>query len=243
MAIVERNAAGKATYRGINSCIALLPMFADREVVTVEGLEGEGGALHPVQAAMVDNYGSQCGYCTPGFVMSLFEGYYRPDCKGPCDISDQLCGNLCRCTGYRPIRDAALDSLKERDAAARNPKAARPDTFGERLKAPLSRPPVLDYEAAGERFVRPTSLGDLFAALARHPEARLISGATEIGVNVTKQFKSFPFLVSTDSVPELTAIARTDSAWRIGGAATLTAIEESLGGEHPSFLKLSLIHI
>ena len=110
VAVVERDGAGKTTYRGINSCIALLPMFAGREVVTVEGLERAVGALHPVQEAMVDHYGSQCGYCTPGFVMSLFEGYYRRDCTRPCDLSDQLCGNLCRCTGYRPIRDAALES-------------------------------------------------------------------------------------------------------------------------------------
>ena len=235
VAIVERDAAGNPGYRGINSCIALLPMFADREVVTVEGLEGEGGTLHPVQSAMVDHYGSQCGYCTPGFVMSLFEGYYRRDCKGSCEISDQLCGNLCRCTGYRPIRDAALDSLKYRDAAL---KGSRSDPFWERLKAPVAEPPSLDYEAGAERFVRPTSLADLFAALAGHPEARLVAGATEIGVDVTKKFWSCPLLVSTDSVPELTGIVKTASAWRIGGAATLTAIEETLGREYPSFLKM-----
>ena len=84
VALVDRDASGRATYRGVNSCIALLPMFAGREVVTVEGLSVQGGALHPVQEAMVDHYGSQCGYCTPGFVMSLFEGYYRADCRGPC---------------------------------------------------------------------------------------------------------------------------------------------------------------
>ncbi|HEX2862396.1 MAG TPA: 2Fe-2S iron-sulfur cluster-binding protein, partial [Lacunisphaera sp.] len=119
VALVERDAAGHATYRAFNSCIALLPMFAGRELVTVEGLatkaEGQGpattdGALHPVQSCMVRNYGSQCGYCTPGFVVSLFEGYYRKDCKTPAAINDQLCGNLCRCTGYRAIRDAALEA-------------------------------------------------------------------------------------------------------------------------------------
>src|SRR5450432_4210244 len=114
VAVVERDLSGNATYRGVNSCIALLPMFAGLEVVTVEGLSRIGAALHPVQSAMVDQYGSQCGYCTPGFVMSLFEGYYRPGCKTPCDISDQLGGNLCRCTGYRPIRDAALVALAGR---------------------------------------------------------------------------------------------------------------------------------
>ncbi len=233
VALVEKDATGKTTYRGVNSCIALLPMFAHREVVTVEGLEGERGALHPVQAAMVDCYGSQCGYCTPGFVMSLFEGYYRPDCTRPCDLSDQLSGNLCRCTGYRPIRDAALDSLKHRDASV-----GVADRFRERLEAPFAPPPFLDYEAAAARFVRPTSLGDLFDALARHPEARLVAGATEIGVDVTKKFKAFPFLVSTECVPELTAIVETPGHWRIGGGATLTTIEEAVQDEFPSLRKM-----
>src|SRR5471032_1479808 len=102
VALVERDAAGQPTYRAINSCIALVPMFAGREIVTVDGLAGADGALHPAQAQMVDHYGSQCGYCTPGFVVSLFEAYYRPGCHEPAQISDQLCGNLCRCTGYRP---------------------------------------------------------------------------------------------------------------------------------------------
>ena len=137
--VVERDSAGKTTYRGVNSCIALLPMFAGKEIVTVEGLSDHGTALHPVQAAMVDHYGSQCGYCTPGFVMSLFEGYYRRDCASACKISDQLAGNLCRCTGYRPIRDAALAVLEHRDAAPAAKDAADPfrDRLGRRSSCPF----------------------------------------------------------------------------------------------------------
>ena len=110
VAIVDRDAAGRTTYRAINSCITLLPMVAGRELVTVEGLAAGPGlqGLHPVQAALVEHQGSQCGYCTPGFVVSLFEGYHRDGCRTPADVNDQLCGNLCRCTGYRSIRDAAL---------------------------------------------------------------------------------------------------------------------------------------
>ena len=129
VALLERDAAGRPCYRAINSCIALVPMFAGREIVTVEGLAGgdrrdllNPKKLHPVQSAMVENYGSQCGYCTPGFVVSLFEAYYRKDCREPWQLNDQLCGNLCRCTGYRPIRDAAVQALGQRgnatDAAA-----------------------------------------------------------------------------------------------------------------------------
>src|SRR3954469_25542555 len=118
VALVDRDAQGKPTYRAFNSCIALVPMFAGREIVTVEGLAQCGAdqkQLHPVQAAMVEHYGSQCGYCTPGFVVSMFEAYYRDGCKEPWQVSDQLCGNLCRCTGYRPIRDAAVMALGSRN--------------------------------------------------------------------------------------------------------------------------------
>jgi xanthine dehydrogenase molybdopterin binding subunit/xanthine dehydrogenase small subunit len=230
VAVVEGDASGKPTYRGVNSCIALLPMFAGREVVTVEGLSKIGTELHPAQLAMVDHYGSQCGFCTPGFVMSLFEGYYRPGCKSSCDISDQLSGNLCRCTGYRPIRDAALDMLEHRRAPA--------DAFSERLKAPIQDPGLVDYSAGSERFLRPTSLAGLFAALAENPNATLVAGATEIGVDVTKKFGAFRFLVSTEGVPELTRITRTDAHFRIGASVTLTAIEETVGDEYPSLTKM-----
>ena len=103
-------------WRAINSCIALLPMFAGRELLTVEGLARDG-ELHPVQHCLVKHGGSQCGYCTPGFVMSMFEGYER-GLREPAQIADQLCGNLCRCTGYRPIRDAAVEAFAQRDGEA-----------------------------------------------------------------------------------------------------------------------------
>ena len=164
VALVERDAEGGTTWRAINSCIALLPMFAGREIVTVEGL-ARGEALHPVQEHMVRQYGSQCGYCTPGFVMSLFEAYYRRDCSSPRDLSDQLSGNLCRCTGYRPIRDAALGVLAERGS-----HPLKDDPFAARLRSPREPLPALDYAAAGGRFVRPTSLADLFEALEDRPE-------------------------------------------------------------------------
>jgi len=233
VALVERDAAGRATYRAINSCIALVPMFAGREVVTVDGLAGAGGALHPVQARMVDHYGSQCGYCTPGFVVSLFEAYYRPGCREAAQISDQLCGNLCRCTGYRPIRDAAVAALAHRDAGA-----AGDDPFLARLQAPVAPPAELDYAAGAERFFRPVSLAALFALRRDHPGARLVGGATEIGVELNKKFQACPLLISTEGVPELTRITATPAAWRLGAAASLTAIEEALDGEYPALAKM-----
>jgi xanthine dehydrogenase molybdopterin binding subunit/xanthine dehydrogenase small subunit len=247
VALLERDAAGQATYRAINSCIALLPMFAGREVVTVEGLAEQKGpadstgsrqaasplaGLHPVQGEMVKHYGSQCGYCTPGFVVSMFEAYYRKDCREPRQISDQLCGNLCRCTGYRPIRDGAVAALAQRATAG----AA--DRFQQRLQAPVAAPAALDYAGAAERFFRPTSLPELFALMQAHPLARLVAGATEIGVELNKKFKAFPLLISTEGVPELTRVVATPAAWRIGAAATLTVVEEAVAAEFPSLAKM-----
>src|SRR5437764_12676033 len=132
VAIVDRDARGKRCYRAINSCLVPLPLMAGREIVSVEGVCSHGAAsscstdqradtaarlqLHPVQTAMIENFGSQCGYCTPGFIMSLFEGYYRKDLKTSAQLDEQLCGNLCRCTGYRPIRDAATDAFAQRNS-------------------------------------------------------------------------------------------------------------------------------
>ncbi|MFZ4681872.1 MAG: xanthine dehydrogenase molybdopterin binding subunit [Terrimicrobiaceae bacterium] len=216
--LIDRDAAGRAAYRSINSCIALLPSLAGREILTVEGI-GCTAAMHPVQEAMVKLYGSQCGYCTPGFVASLFEGYHRSDVTEPSRIADQLCGNLCRCTGYRSIRDAAMEVFRDRKTA----------TVPE--PSPLS---ALSYSAGSQHFFRPTSLEGLFQLLDSDPRAKLVAGATEISVEINKLFRDYPFLISTEAVPELQTIRRTDSHWEIGGSVTLTRIEESLAGEYPA---------
>ncbi len=228
--LVDRDAAGNPTYRTMTSYIALLPALAGREVITVEGLQAGMGALHPVQSAMVAHFGSQCGYCTPGFVMSLFEAYYRSDCSTSSELSDQLSGNLCRCTGYRPIRDAALTALATRVRGG--------DAFKERLKAPAPTLKALDYSTESGRLIRPDSLKGLLEALNEHDDARLVAGATELGVEATKKRAAFSLLVSTEGIPELRRINRGESVWNIGASATLTEISEALGAEFPSLAKM-----
>ncbi|MBX3208335.1 MAG: xanthine dehydrogenase molybdopterin binding subunit [Labilithrix sp.] len=242
VAVVDVNARGERTYRAVNACITLLPMVAGREIVTVEGVALPDG-LHPVQQAMVDRYGSQCGYCTPGFILSMFEAYYRTDLADAggdtrAKIGDQLNGNLCRCTGYRPIRDAMLDALEAKRAGSQAP---REDLFQVRLSktAPAPGSPALDYEAGGQAFLRPTSLEELYAIKAEHgASAELVAGATEIGVYINKQHRRYPLLVSTDGVRALSAIEKDDAVWRVGGNATLTSLEEALAGEYPMIDKM-----
>jgi xanthine dehydrogenase molybdopterin binding subunit/xanthine dehydrogenase small subunit len=225
--LVDTDHAGRRTLRAINTCITLLPMVAGRELVTVEGIAQEK-ILHPVQRAMVARYGSQCGYCTPGFVASMVEGFHRPEVSSPETVADQLQGNLCRCTGYRPIRDAMADALACRGEAPHDLLRLVKDARRHELR----------YEAAGDTFLRPTSLDELLRLRAQHADAVLVAGATEIGVDITKKGKRYPFLISTEGVAELAAITVTAEGFRVGGAATLTALEEALLGEHPAVLKM-----
>jgi len=231
VAIIDRDAHGRACYRAVNSCLIPLPLMAGREVITVEGVAGQN-QLHPVQQKMVECHGSQCGYCTPGFILSLFEGYYREDLKSDWQLDDQLCGNLCRCTGYRSIREAALEALAHRQTGNGH------DDFAGRLKSGPVALEAARYESGGERFLRPASLAELLAMLKEFPAARMVAGATELGLEITKKFKTFPALISVEAVPELKEIKATEAEWRVGAAVTLTQCEDALGAEYPALASM-----
>jgi xanthine dehydrogenase small subunit len=210
--VVAPDGAG-SRYRAVNSCLLMLPALAGQEVYTVEGLAC-GGLLSEPQRAIAEGGGSQCGYCTPGFVMSLFAEYYRSGRRGPCDPL-AMGGNLCRCTGYRPLRDAAL-SLGEAPA----------DAFRERLAHPA--PPLAAFSAAGAgtRFDRPASLAACVALLAAHPEAQLVAGATDLAVDANLRGRRWPMLVSVEGLPELKIFSETSGAVEIGAGLSIAEIEE-----------------
>ncbi len=177
-AVVEPDeAAGRSAYRVINSCLMFLPMAAGREIPTVESLAAEG-ELCEAQRAMAEAGGSQCGYCTPGFVVSLFAEQYRPDRSGPCDTM-ALTGNLCRCTGYRPIRDAT-----------RSLGSAPHDEFRARLEQPTSEPPPLTLDG----FSRPRTVEECLLLLREHPDAKLVAGATDLAVESNLFLRKWPHL-------------------------------------------------
>jgi xanthine dehydrogenase small subunit len=219
--------AGRGTFRAVNACLLFLPMLQGKRVYTAEGLR-DGGRYHPVQEAMARALGSQCGYCTPGIAMSLFEACYRKDLAEPWQLDDQLCGNLCRCTGYRPIRDAA------RKVAGRRPQ----DRFLARLGEAPREPFHLRYAGDGQRYYNPGSLEDLFEVLRVEPDAQLVAGGTDLGLEVTKRFRTLPVLVSLEGIAELRRVERTDTHWHLGAAATLTEIQEAMGGEIPAMEKM-----
>ena len=229
--IVDHDSKGKTCYRAINSCLVPLCLMAGREIISVEGVAC-GGKLHPVQEKMIECHGSQCGYCTPGFIMSLFEGYYRDELKEIRQLDDQLCGNLCRCTGYRPIREAAIEAF------AQKPGGNGSDNFAARLNFGDAIPGPADYETRGEKFFRPTSLNELLRLLKEHPDARMIAGATELGLEITKKYKKFSTLISVEATPELKEIQQTPTEWRVGAAVTLTQWEEALGAEYPALARM-----
>jgi len=209
--MVRPRGAGCA-YVPINSCLMFLPMAAGQEVYTVEAL-AQGGQLAEVQQEIASRGGSQCGYCTPGFVVSLFAEQYRPGRTGPCDIH-ALSGNLCRCTGYRPIRDAAL-------ASGPAPEGA----WIERLSHPA---PAMD-RALSAGFSRPATLAECLRLMAESPEARLIAGGTDLAVESNLRGKRFRRLISLEALCELRVCRETAKEFELGAGLTLGEIERVQG--------------
>jgi xanthine dehydrogenase small subunit len=203
-------------YRAVNSCLILLPMLHGREVFTVEALRDK--SLHPVQQAMVDTLGSQCGFCTPGVVMSMTEAAYRSDLDSAWKVDDQMCGNLCRCTGYRPIREAA------KLVAGTKP----PGRLLDCLDNAQSCDRGLNYEALGESFIIPTDFEGLFQALENQPNARIVAGATDLSLEITKAHRELPHLISVESIPELHQLELREAGVYIGAAVPLTDVETAL---------------
>jgi xanthine dehydrogenase small subunit len=207
--VIVADEVGRAAYRAVNSCLVLLPMIGGHEVYTVESLAASG-ALADAQQAMAAAGGSQCGYCTPGFVMSLFAEHYRRDRTGACD-PHAMAGNLCRCTGYRPIRDAAR---------ALGPAPA--DAFHDRLQRPAPVPTPISSDA----YSRPTDVAACLEILASQPRATIVAGATDLGVESNLRGRRFTHLVSIDAIDELREFSETPTSVRIGAAMSLTDVAQ-----------------
>ena len=231
VALIGRGADGRARFEAVNSCLVSLPEVHGRALVSVEGLAAATAPLHPVQQALLEAGGSQCGYCTPGFVMSLFADYYRRDRSGY--DPEAIGGNLCRCTGYRPIVDAAR--LLQRTSPPPG------DRWLAELEPELEPLLGLDYVANGRRFLRPESLAGVFDALERHPGAVLLGGGTDLMVYANQRHARYPALVSLAAVPELSVIDWRDDEVVIGAGVSLSHLESHLDrapGTHQGELRV-----
>lgn len=211
---------GHVRYRAVNACIVLLPTLDGRELITIEHLKALGSsALHPVQQALVERHGSQCGFCTPGFAMSLFALFHSRQGYSDADIHDAIAGNLCRCTGYRPILEAARD-------ADRQPRPTLPDTAA--ALAALDRDDEFVYRTADGAFFAPRTPEQLAARLAEHPDATLLAGGTDVGLWVTKQHRTLPVLIHTGRVAALKRLRADDDGLEIGAAVAWTDAFDAL---------------
>ena len=219
-------------WRPLNACILFLPMLDGRAVVTVEGLRGPDGALHPAQAALVEHHGSQCGFCTPGFVMTL--AWLRQERRLPLDhttVTDALAGNLCRCTGYRPIVDAALAMAEGRDVPDRIEREA--PAWALELRK-LAREVPLTIDQNGRRWRSPCSATGVADALGDDPDATVLAGATDVGLWVTKQQRALRSIVWLGAAPDLARIETLpDGSLVIGAAVRLADAHAALVRDWP----------
>ena len=212
---------GGLRHEAVNSCLMTVPQLAGRALVTIEGL-ADDGRLHPLQRALVETDASQCGFCTPGIAMALFaflEGGEEPEVE---TIHDALAGNLCRCTGYRPIVDAAG---KARRAPRRAPASPVPEAGP-------------DYEAGAEIFLAPRTLDELVALRTRHPDAPILAGGTDLGLLFAKERRAFDAIISVARVDELSRLEVRDDEIEIGAAATYTRALPVLDAEYPGMGEL-----
>lgn len=229
--VLRPDGPGRSRWTAVNACLVPAAALDGQEVVTTEGL-GTPQQLHPVQRGMAEGGGTQCGYCTPGFVCSMAAEYYRTDREpGPAGPEHgpngfdlhALSGNLCRCTGYRPIRDAAfaLGRPAPDDALARRAADPAPEPEGTRLTG------------ASGGFERPGDLARALALLDEHPDAVLAAGSTDWGVDVNLRGSRAPLVIGIDRLPELRGLAVGDDTVEIGAALSLSEVERGLAGRVP----------
>ena len=217
-------------YKAINSCISFVPSLEGKELILVEDLVSKNGSLHPVQDAMIKYHGSQCGFCTPGFVMSLFAMYKNFSSYNSENIKDSISGNLCRCTGYRPIIDAAK-SLNN---------VSRSDKFNKNKKKTLNllkkiRMENLSLKNGNKKYFSPKSINELQKIIKKNPNPIFLSGATDLSLNVTKERKEINNIISLNSIKELKFIKERNSNIEVGAATSLIEFELFIKKYYPDF--------
>ncbi|GBR09330.1 xanthine dehydrogenase small subunit [Asaia siamensis] len=228
--VVARLRGDRVVLKAVNACIQLLPMLDGAALFTIEDV-GSAGALHPVQEAMVTLNGAQCGFCTPGFVMSMV-AYRNADERSDDDaaIDSALSGNLCRCTGYAPI----VRAMKQALAAPDSPFETALSALGAKLEALQDGEDVAIETSHGAIFL-PASAASLARYLQEHPDTLIVAGATDVGLWVTKAMRALPRVAFIGQCPNLMRLERDDEGLHIGAAVTYDAAREALAALLPDF--------
>ena len=223
----------KIIYKAINSCIGFLPSLEGKQLILVEDLVSKNGTLHTVQDAMINYHGSQCGFCTPGFVMSLFAMYKNFSSYNKENIQDSISGNLCRCTGYRPILDAgkSLNNVNRSDQFDKNKKK-----IINLLKKINSE--NISLKNGNKKYFSPRSISELIKNIKENPNSIFLSGGTDLSLNVTKERKDINNIISLNSVKELKFIKKKNSNIEVGAATSLIEFESFIKKYYPDFSKI-----
>jgi xanthine dehydrogenase small subunit len=227
--LAEPEGTGRLRYKAIDSCLVFLPMLHGKQLLTVEDI-GTPERLHPVQQAMAECNGTQCGFCTPGFVMSLVALSKGNGPNDRLDIEDALTGNLCRCTGYRPILDAAESCLSSKVTDRLDVEQGK---VIEKLLL-IDKTAALDIEVNGQRYVRPAGLDSALSALAGNHDLMPFSGATDLALRVTKKHEKLSALLDLSAVAELRVLQRENDRLVIGAGVTLEELRHVSKSDFPS---------
>lgn len=236
-------------YQAVNSCITLMGSLHGKHLVTVDALQEAPG--HPVQQAMMEHHGAQCGFCTPGFIMSLFALHTRQEGKAADDhtLLEALSGNLCRCTGYRPIMDAGRQAMvqtwspepaktlqgKSGEGVANSLKDSFKDKGVLKALTEMGSRPSSFTAPGGRRYDAPTSLKDMRELRKRFPDSRLVAGSTDLALEITQQLKTLDHLVSIERVPELHTLSSDSHGLVIGAGVTYEHFRKPLSKLWPDF--------
>lgn len=221
-------------YYAVDSCLVFLPMIHGKQIITVENLSYEDNGkliLHPVQQAMVDLFGSQCGYCTPGFIMAMFALY--KNYKNPTReiVEDALTGNLCRCTGYQPIINAAIKACSDNS----DDKFSKNENYTKSLLEQINKENnTIKIETTDKIYYKPFQLTEALELKKNNPQALIIAGATDSALRVTKKHEHLPLIIDISSIDELKYIKQEKDYVKIGALTTIEQIKNQLDKSFPA---------
>ncbi len=233
--VVTQEVDGLLQYKACNGCIMFLPFLHGKQLLTVEHLKDENGNLHPVQQAMVDQHGSQCGFCTPGFIMSMFAMYHNGCDTSRKSLDDGLAGNLCRCTGYAPIVRAARQCLSK--PVSDQFSDGEQNTLDALARLEATDSIHLNFQDR-EHYYAPATVQELNAILQDNPQSRIVAGGTDVGLWVTKERRQLSSVIGLGNVQEMQSVSIEGNNIQIGAAATLAAAAETLTEYYPTMDEL-----